>query len=92
MPLRRGFAFLAIRAGMHLDGDVDQVVEWREELLVVVRIAWLVGDQGHYCGEMARADSPDMEIGDAIVGVAFDCHGDRGASLRRCATRLGAEH
>ena len=71
---------LSIRASMHLDGEVHEIIVVREEAFVVVRALRSVSDEDNNRGEVTRPDPPDVQVGDTIVCVALDRLGNRGAT------------
>lgn len=57
---------------MHFDGRVHDIVFRRNQRFVMVRRLRIVTDNGHFGGKDAVADAPDVQIGNAIGGIAFD--------------------
>src|SRR5438093_1123781 len=59
-------------AGLDLDGDVAEAADSGEPRLVDGGRPGPVRDQGHDSGAVARADAPEMQVRDPVVGFGFE--------------------
>jgi hypothetical protein len=57
---------------MDLNGYMTKLMDARKEVSVVLRWEWSIGYYRNYGGPMSWSDLPEMQIGQAVIGIGLN--------------------